>query len=81
MHPALETPSSSATASSSDCGSRYGLTPDTTFFLNRAGYQDALNVLLVALRSGEGFVKVVGEVGTGKTLLCRKLINTLGDGL
>ncbi len=57
----------------------FTLTPDTTFFLNRAGYQDALNVMLVALRSGEGFVKVVGEVGTGKTLLCRKLINTLGD--
>ncbi len=57
----------------------FSLTPDTAFFLNRSGYQDALNVLLVALRSGEGFVKVVGEVGTGKTLLCRKLLNTLGD--
>ncbi len=58
----------------------FSLTPDTAYFLNRAGYQDALNVLLVALRGGEGFVKVVGEVGTGKTLLCRKLINTLGSG-
>ena len=58
----------------------FSLTPDTAFFLNRCGYQDALNVLLLALRSGEGFVKVCGEVGTGKTLLCRKLINTLGDG-
>jgi len=57
----------------------FALTPDTSYFLNRAGYQDALNVLLVALRSGEGFVKVVGEVGTGKTILCRKLINSLGD--
>ena len=57
----------------------FSLTPDTSYFLNRSGYQDALNVLLVALRSGEGFVKVVGEVGTGKTLLCRKLLNTLGD--
>jgi MSHA biogenesis protein MshM len=34
-------------------------------------------VLLVALRSGEGFVKVTGEVGTGKTLLCRMLLNAL----
>ncbi len=58
----------------------FSLTPDTSFFLNRAGYQDALNVLLVAVGSGEGFVKVVGEVGTGKTLLCRKLINSLGKG-
>ena len=56
----------------------FGLTPDTSLFMNRAGYQDALNVLLVALRSGEGFVKVTGEVGVGKTMLCRKLLNTIG---
>ncbi len=58
----------------------FSLTPDTAYFLNRCGYQDALNVLLLALRSGEGFVKVTGEVGTGKTLLCRKLMRVLGDG-
>ena len=56
----------------------FSITPDTSFFMNRAGYQDALNVLLVALRSGEGFVKVTGEVGVGKTILCRKLMNSLG---
>ncbi|HTT08843.1 MAG TPA: AAA family ATPase [Gammaproteobacteria bacterium] len=56
----------------------FSITPDTAFFMSRAGYQDALNVLLVALRSGEGFVKVTGEVGTGKTLLCRTLMNRLG---
>lgn len=55
----------------------FTLTPDTSFFMSRAGYRDALNVLLVALRSGEGFTKVVGEVGTGKTLLCRTLLKTL----
>lgn len=58
----------------------FTITPDTEFFMNRAGYQDALNVLLVAIRSGEGFIKVTGEVGVGKTLLCRKLMNTLGEG-
>jgi MSHA biogenesis protein MshM len=57
----------------------FTITPDTEFFMNRAGYQDALNVLLVALRSGEGFVKVTGEVGVGKTLLCRKLLKSLGE--
>ena len=56
----------------------FTLTPDTAFFMERAGYLDALNVLLVALRSGEGFIKVIGEVGTGKTILCRTLINALG---
>ena len=56
----------------------FSITPNTSFFMNRAGYQDALNVLLVALRSGEGFVKVTGEVGVGKTILCRKLMHSLG---
>ncbi len=57
----------------------FTITPDTEFFMNRVGYQDALNVLLVALRSGEGFIKVTGEVGVGKTLLCRKLMKSLGQ--
>ena len=56
----------------------FSLTPDTSFFFNYAGHQDALNTLLIALRSGEGFIKVTGEVGTGKTLLCRKLLDSLG---
>lgn len=55
----------------------FSITPDTAFFMNRAGHQDALNVLLVALRSGEGFIKVIGEVGVGKTILCRKLLKIL----
>ncbi len=55
----------------------FSITPDTSFFMNRAGYQDALNVLTVALRSGEGFVKVIGEVGVGKTILCRTLMKAI----
>lgn len=58
----------------------FSLTPDTSFTFEHGGHREALNVLLVALRSGEGFVKVVGEVGTGKTLLCRALLRALGDG-
>ena len=57
----------------------FTITPDTAFFMNRSGYRDALNVMKVALDMGEGFLKVTGEVGTGKTLLCRALINNLGD--
>jgi MSHA biogenesis protein MshM len=58
----------------------FGLTPDTGFFLACESYQSALNTLLVAARSGEGFVKITGEVGTGKTMLCRKFLASLGDG-
>lgn len=58
----------------------FGLTPDTSFFFACSNYQEALNTLLVAARSGEGFIKIVGEVGNGKTLLCRKFLATLGNG-
>lgn len=59
----------------------FTLTPDTDFFFNHGSHQEALNVLLVALKGGEGFIKVTGEVGTGKTLLCRKLLNLVDDSI
>jgi MSHA biogenesis protein MshM len=58
----------------------FGITPDTSFFFGAPHSQEALNTLLVAARSGEGFIKITGEVGTGKTLLCRKFMATLGEG-
>jgi len=57
----------------------FSLTPNTYYFCNLPTHQEALNVLLVCLRNGEGFIKIIGEVGTGKTLLCRKLLSSLGD--
>ena len=57
----------------------FRLTPDTSFFYSSANHQEALNTLLVALDMGEGFIKVTGEVGTGKTLLCRKLLSELAQ--
>lgn len=58
----------------------FGLTPDTRFYFSSPTHQEALNTLLVALRSGEGFLKVTGEIGLGKTLLCRQLLSSLGPG-
>ncbi|MGK0440986.1 MAG: MSHA biogenesis protein MshM [Pseudohongiellaceae bacterium] len=57
----------------------FGLTPNTSYFYNVKAYREAFNMLHVALSNGEGFIKVVGEVGTGKTLLCRKLLNSLDE--
>ena len=57
----------------------FGITPDTTFTFSCASHQEALNTLLVAIANGEGFIKIVGEVGTGKTLLCRRFLSTLDD--
>jgi MSHA biogenesis protein MshM len=58
----------------------FGITPDTSYFFGSPHSQEALNTLLVAARAGEGFIKITGEVGTGKTLLCRKFMATLGPG-
>lgn len=57
----------------------FTLTPNTDFYCDLAGHHAALEVLLTALKTGEGFIKVVGEVGTGKTLLCRKVLNEIPD--
>jgi MSHA biogenesis protein MshM len=57
----------------------FSITPDTSFFFTSPHSQEALNTLLVAVRSGEGFIKITGEVGTGKTLLCRKFMAMLGE--
>ncbi len=55
----------------------FTITPDTSFYFDYDSHQQALNMLLLAARTGEGFMKVVGEVGTGKTLLCRKFLGAL----
>jgi MSHA biogenesis protein MshM len=44
-----------------------------------ASHHKAYNVLMVSLANAEGFIKIVGEVGTGKTMLCRKVLNTLEE--
>lgn len=55
----------------------FTITPDTSFYYATRSLQEALNTLLIAIQSGEGFVKITGEVGTGKTLLCRRLLKAL----
>lgn len=57
----------------------FSLTPDTEFIYRHAGHQEVINDLLTGLQSGEGFIAVIAEVGSGKTLLCRKLLTLLPD--
>ncbi len=59
--------------------SPFSASPNTSFYVKLSGHQEAMKLVLFALKSGEGFTKVVGEVGTGKTLLCRKLLGRLSD--
>ncbi len=57
----------------------FTLTPNTKFYFGLPSHNEALSVLKTALYSGEGFIKVTGEVGTGKTLICRKFLNDLPE--
>ena len=58
---------------------QFGITPDTSFIYSADAHQEALNTLLIGLDTGEGFIKITGEVGTGKTLLCRRFLATLSE--
>lgn len=57
----------------------FGLTPDTAYFFPAQTHADAHETLLYALAAGEGFLVVEGEVGTGKTLLLRRLLAALPE--
>lgn len=57
----------------------FTITPDTEFFFPSDASQAALNTILVAAKTGEGFIKITGEVGTGKSMLCRKLLGLLAS--
>lgn len=57
----------------------FSLSPNTHFFVNLRTHQQCFNTLVFALGTGEGFVKVTGEVGNGKTVLCRMLLNQLSS--
>jgi MSHA biogenesis protein MshM len=57
----------------------FTLTPNTSYFFGLPSHKEAIAVLMTALKTGEGFIKVTGEVGTGKTLICRKLLNELPE--
>ena len=57
----------------------FSLTPNTQFYCALPSHHEAMEVLIASLEMGEGFIKVTGEVGTGKTLLCRKLLNSFDE--
>lgn len=51
----------------------FKITPDTSLFFPGGNRGAVLEALVYAVVNGEGIVKVVGEVGSGKTMLCRML--------
>lgn len=57
----------------------FNLTPDTSLFLGLDPHYEAIQTVSAALQMGEGVIKVTGEVGTGKTMVCRMLLTHLKD--
>lgn len=59
----------------------FSLTPSTDLFLGLGPHYDAIQTVNSALEMGEGFIKVTGEVGTGKTMICRMMVNHFSDNI
>lgn len=57
----------------------FRITPDTRLFFSGAKRGAILEAMQYAVHAGEGIIKVVGEVGSGKTMLCRKLQEEFSD--
>jgi len=57
----------------------FRITPHTEFFFSGANRGATLEALMYAITAGEGMVKVTGEVGSGKTMLCRVLMERLPE--
>ncbi|KAB2955146.1 MAG: AAA family ATPase [Thermoanaerobaculia bacterium] len=56
----------------------FSLTPDPRFLFLSARHREALEHLLYGIRERKGFVQITGEVGAGKTTLCRAALEQLG---
>jgi general secretion pathway protein A len=59
--------------------SPFSITPDPRFFYSNSVYLEAYANLRYGIEAKRGFIAVTGEVGTGKTMLLRKLMRELHD--
>jgi type II secretory pathway predicted ATPase ExeA len=55
----------------------FSLTPDPKFLYRSPSHGDAFDLLQYAIRRREGFVVVTGDIGTGKTTVCRALLEQI----
>ena len=52
----------------------FSLTPDPKYLYKSASHANAFELLQYAIRRREGFVVITGDIGTGKTTLCRAIL-------
>ena len=57
----------------------FDVTPDPRFLFLTPDHRETLASIVYGIRERRGFITIIGEVGTGKTLVCRKLLNLLDD--
>jgi len=57
----------------------FALSPDPRYLFLSASHREVLGHLVYGIEQGEGFMAISGEVGTGKTTLCRTLLERLGS--
>jgi len=57
----------------------FNITPDPRYLFMTSQHQEALDHLLFGIRQRKGFICLTGEVGTGKTTLCRALLRRLDE--
>lgn len=57
----------------------FSITPNPRFLFRSQSHQEALGYLLQGIEERQGFIAITGEVGTGKTLLCRTLLDHVGE--
>jgi general secretion pathway protein A len=56
----------------------FNITPDPRFLFFSDRHREAFNHILFGIRERKGFVQITGEVGAGKTTLCRAVLEELG---
>jgi general secretion pathway protein A len=57
----------------------FNLTPDPRFLFLSPQHEEALSHFLYGIYERKGFIEITGEVGTGKTILCRELLDRLDE--
>jgi general secretion pathway protein A len=57
----------------------FNITPNPRFLFFSPNHREAFNHLLYGIRERKGFVQITGEVGAGKTTLCRAMLEQLGN--